>query len=96
MYCLYFLLTNYSCMYHEIHQYDHDMYVMTYVCMLRIYISQVSIRSSEIRYIYKVDIVRSDQNRCICKVQNACKFLLDAPCFLGVSHMMSSWTYVCT
>ena len=32
----------------------HDMYVMKYVCMLSIYISQVSMKSHEIRYIYKV------------------------------------------
>ena len=54
MYCLYFMFTNYSCKYHEILGYDHDMYVMKYVGMLRIYISQVSMRSAENRYIYKV------------------------------------------
>ena len=47
-------VNNYSCKYHEILGYDHDMYVMKYVGMLRIYISQVIIRSAEIRYIYKV------------------------------------------
>ena len=54
MYCFYFMLTNYSCRYPEICDYDHDMYVMKNVDMLRIYISQVSIRSAENRYIYKV------------------------------------------
>ena len=54
MYCLYFMLTNNTFKYHEIHEYDHDIYIMKYVDMLRIYISQVSIRSAENRYIYKV------------------------------------------
>ena len=48
------MFTNDSCKYHEILGYDHDMYVMKYVCMLSIYISQVSMKSHEIRYIYKV------------------------------------------
>ena len=54
MYCLYFLFTNNYSKYHEILRYDHDMYVMKYVCMLRIYISQVSTLSAQNRYIYKV------------------------------------------
>ena len=54
MYCLYFLFTNNYSKYHEILRYDHDMYVMKYVCMLRIYISQVSTMSAQNRYIYKV------------------------------------------
>ena len=54
MYCLYFMLTNYTYKYYEICQYDHNMYVIRYVCMLRIYISQVSTMSAQNRYIYKI------------------------------------------
>ena len=54
MHCLYFLLTNFTCKYHEMYQYDNDIYIMTYVGMLRIYISQASMRSAHNRYIYKV------------------------------------------
>ena len=36
MYCLYFMLTNFSCKYNEILGYDHDMYIMKYVGILRI------------------------------------------------------------
>ena len=36
MYCLYFMLTNYSCKYNEILGYDNDMYIMKYVGILRI------------------------------------------------------------
>ena len=50
-------VTNYSCKYHEILGYNHDMYVMKYVGILRIYISQVSMRSAENRYIYKVQYI---------------------------------------
>ena len=52
LFVLYF--TNYSCKYYEILGYDHDMYVIKYVCMLGIYISQMNIRSAENIYIYKV------------------------------------------
>ena len=48
------MLTNYTCKYHEICRYDHAMYIMRYVGMMRIYISQVCMRSAENRYIYKV------------------------------------------
>ena len=54
MYHLYFMFTNYSCKYHQICQNDHDMYVMKYIGMMRIYISQVSTMSAQNRYIYKV------------------------------------------
>ena len=54
MYHLYFLLTNYTCKYHEICQYDHDIYVMTYIHMLRIYMSQASVRSAHNIHIYSV------------------------------------------
>ena len=54
MYCLYFLFTNNNCKDHEILGYDHDMYVMKYVGILKIYISQVSTMSAQNRYIYKV------------------------------------------
>ena len=90
MYCLYFMFTNYSCKYHEILGYDHDMYVMKYVCMLRIYISQVSMNSAEIRYIYKVHyegVIRIYVSIKYRKFQ----FLLDVIYFLSVSHMMCSW-----
>ena len=52
MYCLYFMLQNYTCKYHEIGRYDDDMYVKRYVGMLRIYIYEVSIRSADNIYIY--------------------------------------------
>ena len=54
MYHLYFLLTNYTCKYHEICQYDDDIYVMTYIHMLRIYMSQASVRSAHNIHIYSV------------------------------------------
>ena len=60
------MFTNYSCKYHEILGYDHDMYVMKYVGMLRIYISQVSMRSAENRYIYKVTIHRCAESKHFC------------------------------
>ena len=54
MYFLYLLFTNYSFKYHNIFGCDDDMYVLKYVGMLRIYIPEVSMRSHEKRYIYKV------------------------------------------
>ena len=50
------MLTNYTCKYCEICRYDHDMYIMRYVHILRIYISQISMRSAENRYIYIIYI----------------------------------------
>ena len=54
MYHLYFLLTNYTCKYHEIHQYEDNIYIMTYIGMLRIYMSQASMRSVHNIHIYSV------------------------------------------
>ena len=54
MYHLYFLLTNYTCKYHEICQCDHDIYVMTYIGMLKIYMSQANMRSAHNIHIYSV------------------------------------------
>ena len=77
MYCLYFMLKNYTCKYHEIGRYDDDMYVKRYVGMLRIYIYEVSIRSADNIYIYKV------QKTCcivhvfaVAKSSNSIKWLL--------------------
>ena len=41
MYCLYFMLTNYTCKYHDLCRYDYGMYVKRYVGMLRIYLSSM-------------------------------------------------------
>ena len=54
MYCMYFMLTNYTYKYYDIYTYDHDMYVITYVNMLKIYISQVNTMRTCNRYIYKI------------------------------------------
>ena len=42
------------CKYHKIGRYDDDMYIKRYVGMLIIYIYEVSIRSAENIYMYKV------------------------------------------
>ena len=63
------MFINYSCKYHEILGYDHDMYVMKYVGMLRIYISQMNIRSAEYIYISIKYSIRSTKNRYIYDIQ---------------------------
>ena len=45
------MLQNYTCKYHKIGRYDDDMYIKRYVGMLRIYVSEVSIRSVDNIYI---------------------------------------------
>ena len=48
------MLTNYTYKSDDICLYDHDMYVITYVLMLKICISQVSTMRTHNRYIYKI------------------------------------------
>ena len=54
MYCMYCMLTNYTYKYDDVCLYDHDMYVITYVLMLKICISQVSTMRTHNRYAYKI------------------------------------------
>ena len=54
MYCLYFMFTNYTSKYHYLCRYNNDMCIKRYVDILRIYISQVCINSSDNRYSYNV------------------------------------------
>ena len=79
MYCLYFMFTNYSCKYHEILGCDHDMYVMKYVGMLRIYIPEVSMRSAKNRYISIKYSILSANNTYIYEVW---KVLAPAKCHI--------------